>query len=242
MKLWARMAREPRGRSNAFSLVDVLVSMAVIAILISLLIPSLSGVRAVVEKVMCASNVHQHAIAIALYSDANDGHIPASHFLDSASYRIAVRPLEATDRWDGLGLLYRDDYLDTGEIFYCPGHTGQHPWRKYEQAWDQPNGEIMVNYQYRASHQDRPGQIRTRLFEMRPGVSIIADTLEDQTRLNHPNGANVLRADYSVAWFDDSAGTLKSNLPTPQDNARLKHRKVNQAWSILDSVQNGAGN
>ncbi|MCW5755539.1 MAG: type II secretion system protein [Phycisphaeraceae bacterium] len=61
---------------HAFTLIELLVVVAVIAILISLLLPGLAGARLASRGVVCASNMRQIAAAITLYADAHKGAFP----------------------------------------------------------------------------------------------------------------------------------------------------------------------
>jgi len=57
-------------RRAAFTLIELLVVVAIIALLISLLLPALSGAREVARLAVCSSNVHQ--LALAANTHAND--------------------------------------------------------------------------------------------------------------------------------------------------------------------------
>ena len=51
----------------AFSLIEVLVVVAVIALLISILLPSLARAREMARRTTCASNGHQMGLGLTLY-------------------------------------------------------------------------------------------------------------------------------------------------------------------------------
>jgi len=60
-----------RGRLAAFTLVEVLIVIAIIAILASLLLPALSRSKAKAQGISCLNNLHQLSLAWQLYADDN---------------------------------------------------------------------------------------------------------------------------------------------------------------------------
>ncbi|MBN1345519.1 MAG: type II secretion system protein [Phycisphaerae bacterium] len=63
---------DPEDRRGAFTLIELLVVVAIIAILISVLLPSLSKARAQARSTVCASRISQLAKSLSLYTDDND--------------------------------------------------------------------------------------------------------------------------------------------------------------------------
>lgn len=64
-------------RRNGFTLIELLVVIAIIAILASLLLPALGRAKEKSKAARCNSNLHQHALAFAMYTDDNEGYYPA---------------------------------------------------------------------------------------------------------------------------------------------------------------------
>ena len=64
---------ERKATRPGFSLIELLVVLAIIAILIGLIMPMLSGARRAAKSVQCKSNLRQLGQALLIYAGDNEG-------------------------------------------------------------------------------------------------------------------------------------------------------------------------
>ncbi|MGE3109601.1 MAG: DUF1559 domain-containing protein [Phycisphaerales bacterium] len=226
---------------RGFTLIDLLVSMSVIAVLVGLLLPSMAGVRETTRQVVCRNNVRQLGLGMFMYAEDNNDMMPPSIFTASAQsdqvhLATVVRRATSPVSWEGLGHLYSRDYLPAVGVFYCPSHTGQHPLSRYERYWPDytpANGDIVSNFQYRGY------TLGTRFLNVaqtvRPTPAMIADGLSTRDDYSHRIGTNIVRADLSVYWFQDPGGRLVAESLPNQENEAGASAKVTSAWEQLDT-------
>jgi len=65
-------------RRSGFTLVELLIVIAIIALLLSVLSPALSRARALARRLKCAANLRQVYLAVTLYLEANDQTYPCA--------------------------------------------------------------------------------------------------------------------------------------------------------------------
>ncbi len=221
-------------RRRGFTLVDVLVSIAVVAVLVGIMIPSLAGIRETTRRVICQSNVRQVGLAMAMYSNDWSDEIPPSAFVAAGSHEkmFFVRAhlgLNGSMAWDGLGFLYAEDYLSEPGVLYCPSHSGDHPYERYETIWNNPDSDIAANYQFRGGGPSG----EKRLYAIPGGTAVVSDGLSSRDAFSHELGSNVLRADVSVDYVPDKEGEILKLLPD-DENAQDAAIRVLSAWARLD--------
>src|SRR5277367_3392223 len=104
-------------RKRGFTLVELLVVIGIIALLISILLPSLNKARRQAATVQCASNMRQIALGLIQYIDDNKGAFPPAQInVDSTS-----PPTFYPDGFFWAAELVHQNYVKAPNIFATPG-------------------------------------------------------------------------------------------------------------------------
>lgn len=232
---WQSSSLQPLSVARrGFSLLDLLVSISVIAALLAIIAPSLAHMSEAARRVRCGSNLKQIGLGLVMWSNDNGGLLPGSDIADlptrehnkPGNMMLLHMGDDDPNNWDGIGILFAEDYLPAQLLFYCPSHTGFHPHDKYAQDWVMLGDELVGNYHYRLI---RHGAVY--LDNLPESVTLITDGMRTLPDYNHGAGANMLKKDMSVAWYEDSEGYIRDLLPGSDQD---QHGGISLAWGAMD--------
>ena len=108
--------QHPRHSNCGFTLIELLVVVAIIALLISILLPALGRARQQGKEAVCRSNLHQLALATTYYADDNQNVLP---WMRGAPPDFNNWPFD-----QGLQYIYFFPYVKDVKNFTCPAATG----------------------------------------------------------------------------------------------------------------------
>lgn len=116
-----RKGRRTQLRSSwtGFSLVELLVSMAIIAVLVSMLVPAVGRARDQSRLIQCKGRLRSIHAAVLMYADTNAGVLPIDETVDNPHIGLTAA-------------LSSENYLVDGENYYCPSATASED--KYSEA------------------------------------------------------------------------------------------------------------
>jgi prepilin-type N-terminal cleavage/methylation domain-containing protein len=100
------MRQQHSGRSSGFTLVEILVVIAIIAILAAMLLPALSGARERARRTSCINNLRQFSAAYEMYAEDYYERFPDRPVALYASTTDTVYP----------------KYLKSPQVFWCPSN------------------------------------------------------------------------------------------------------------------------
>jgi type II secretory pathway pseudopilin PulG len=171
----SQRACSPRQSASAFTLVELLVVIGIIALLISILLPALRAAREAGNRASCLSNLRQIHQGLQMYANQYKDEVTlsyssgggagngvasgANYWLTRTASAAAKDPDTNRVRFFGLGFLLKTRIIKEGSggVFYCKSSSDAHhtqgsafnPWRPFEVG-------ARASYSNRASINTRP--------------------------------------------------------------------------------------
>lgn len=239
--------------AGAFTLVELLVVIGVIALLMALLLPTLGRSHEMARRVVCLSNLRQVYACFQFYAQDNRDQAPIGYRTASKQYNSMVFSTTGGQRWVLFGLLYSGGYMNSPQILFCPSenndkfmfNTSANPWPLRGSL---PTTNIQAGYCARPQYeipddlanppQSVPPFTMPRLNDFGDSA-ILADLTSARTRVvtRHSDGINVLYANGSAKWVPLSAFSQSAPdwpEPTLPPVTTFNHTQ-DAIWTVLDS-------
>ncbi len=126
--------------TGAFSIVELLVVMAILLVLMGIYLVVMNGAKSKSQQVACMANLSQIGKSFRLYADDYDDRLPpyAAESGRGRSMNMTSQP--------GLLKLVLADYGSSGDLFYCP--ADKHKKTAVDTGW----GDNSLHTSYMHSH------------------------------------------------------------------------------------------
>jgi len=194
-----------RPERSGFTLVEMLIVIAVITVLLSMLIPALRGVKESARRVQCLSNLKQFGYVINMYACDNVGQLMTTVLLGGTGMRYPHTPLRYPDgsgQFNATSLAaYVPGIDDVGpgkchRLWLCPSYSSAKyrnnenlsPW---DTNWNPDYLLSLYSYYARVDLWASNASHRQDLTERRlaPGRLLMSDTLSST---GHPTAGTTI--------------------------------------------------
>lgn len=218
-----RPPHEPcfEGRLRAFSLIEMLAAVAILAVLASLFVPLLGKMRASADRATCLHNMRQLGTGLGLYAQDNNGLLPLSMNVDprnpsgtQVSWQILVQR--------ELGVPFPK--ARSKSVFICPAARKTYPVEPYRTYGLNLTGDSPTANPPRLLTLSSPSKsallVETRHDAAGGGYNALSGSLNGvggkiRLEARHADQANMLMADGSVrplSLDDPDLDKLLSNI------------------------------
>lgn len=141
-------------RYSRFTLVELLVVVAIIALLAAVLLPVLGRAQWAARRSQCLSNLRQAHAAFHLYASDEDGRVPLGYRTVSKQYNSMIYSATA-GQWVLFGRLVLAGEVSDPRVLFCPAENNEKfVFNSTANPWSAPGTTPLANIQ--AGYGDRP--------------------------------------------------------------------------------------
>jgi prepilin-type N-terminal cleavage/methylation domain-containing protein len=238
-------------RRRAFTLVELLIVIAIIGVLVGLLMPTLGKARESARRATCLSNLRQVHQSFLLFAEEYDGRVPIGYRIGKKQFNSMIYS-STSKKFCLFGALYQTGKMKRPEVFFCPSNedpqsnfnTDVNPWPPGTDG--DPTKNAWAGYGGRPIDL-KPGDtgIADEVWKTQPYLlprladfqskAILADLVAVPARVDmrHRDGVNVLCGDGSAAWVARRGFDKALNKCTANNDAKFNPYQ-DEIWASFD--------
>ncbi len=235
----------PRRPGRGFTLVELLIVIAIISLLVTIIMPSLAKAKELARQATCLSHTRSQLQAIHLFASERDQRIPAGPDFPMmipggppgppmntvASNLVWVGSAQMTNAH---GVLITDGYI-IAEAMFCPDDDSADPIEELAKIKQRVPTEAYCSYLYR-QYDGQGGGVQTRLDNLGDnsnGAPVTALLMDMNSRLPiAPTRTNHRGLRVSVGF---AAGNVRM-IDTPNEELSLRWGDVVDIFGRLDEI------
>jgi prepilin-type N-terminal cleavage/methylation domain-containing protein len=206
-------SKQARGRP-AFTLVELLVVIGIIAVLVGILLPALGRAQEMGRRTKCQSNLRQLGMAMVMYADEHRGRLPNGN------------PPNTAYDYDAINIVLvalNDRFVKSPATFHCPSDQDPPPDRIETADYSLPNSARVSYDFYSVTWMPEYGPKIHRINEAPLAWDLNGgDPKPANKDRNHGlQGGNVVFGDTHVEWQPQTAWD-GDNWPNPANKYYLR--------------------
>ncbi len=240
-------------KRRAFTLVELLVVIGIIAVLVAVLLPMMGKAREAARRTTCLSNLRQIHAIFHTYALENRDLVPLGYRRNIKQFNSMVYST-TTGKYCVFGILYMNGKMAEPDVFFCPSNldpqsvrqSETNPWPPGPDGPD-PTKNVFAGYGCRPEVEladefhltgnlvgTPPALIPVPKLNDFKFKAIFADLVAAPARidLRHKTGVNVLYGDGSASWAD--RGGFDADLAPSTSINSMFNINQDRVWMVLD--------
>ena len=179
---------------RAFTLLELLIVIAIVGMLIAILIPALGAARRAAHATVCQSNLRTHHTGFKAYQDANNGVMPFTRFPFRPKLDLLTPVKEIAEHLDAPMPRLEGDAIVTGRPWVCPAdRQGATEWGWSYMYWPEPL------FSYYEMDGNPAGKVTT-MYDADPTSTLFADAYPGHARASTVKPGNYEHATFLVRY------------------------------------------